>query len=156
MLLKNRYQRVPEPYQESDASGEVEKSRELDMNEVRFLEFGNEAGTFTPRYHGHLDHDGRTLLFMERFDMSLEDKLVELAKRRELVETPFDRERIDQEAFEYVQKAIDVVLINNYLANAAYKTKDPFKGVTISEQDADEYARYMNIFLYNCRIIYYN
>ncbi len=135
-----------------DVSGELERDNDLDMNEVFFLQFGNEHDLFTPRYFGHMKHEGgdkkeRTLLMMEKFDMSLEDKLRDLHVKREKTEDMDEKENIKKESLDYVKRAIDVILYNNNVASENYRTSDPFKGTTVYEYDKETFRKYVNNFI---------
>lgn len=132
----------------TDSSGEQERNRELDMNEVRFLEFGNQKNTFTPMYIAHKEHEGRTILFMEQYTESLEDKLKDFYKMREIEQLPHAKQKIEDQAFGYMKRAADVVLINNYIASTEeYKDHDVFNGVTIYEYDHRKLQSEINIFV---------
>jgi len=130
-----------------DVSGEKERSEILDQNEVKFLQFGKENKLFTPEYYDHVQHEDRTILFMEEKDMSLEEKLIHI--HEEIKESKKEKKvELENTAFEYLKRAIDVVLVNNHVATEKYESSDPFKGSTIYEYDQSEFKRYLNNFIF--------
>lgn len=142
----------------SSMSGEVVKStlsenREiLGENEKNFLIFGTRNGAFTPRYFGHKEYANdktgkHTVLIMENFDMSLEEKLLELKK--EMNDSNDEKKKqLEDLAYDYLRRTVDIALVNNYLASQSYPTHDPVESRIVYKLDEEmltrEITRYLN------------
>jgi hypothetical protein len=131
-------------------SGDVE---EIEKNEVRFLQFGQEHKAFTPKYFGHKEHEvmngqKRTLLFMEKYEMSLEDKLLEIWDLMCKTEKKGEKKEIETHAFELVRRTIDILTINKYIATQRYKSAPLLKGSTVHKYDLDEFKTDINNFIF--------
>jgi len=117
---------------EATLSGDVIKSRELDENEANFLAFGTENKTFTPHLfyrndYVNKDNKNHVLTLMENYDMSLEEKLIELYDEKMFAEKNKEEgkiEDVEKKTFDYLLRSIDIYLVNNKIATDKFTTKD--------------------------------
>ena len=111
-----------------DVSGNHKKGALANRTEAEILEFATKCRAFTPKYFGKREFTDRkgehTIVFMEKYDASFEKKSAELtAKKNELKKN--GKQAIDDEAFEYIRRSVDVVILNDYIARRSFDPESP-------------------------------
>jgi len=117
-------------YMNRDVSGRHEKDGQMNQTEAEFLEFATHCKAFTPRYLGSINFTDKKeqkhlMLFMEKYNHSLEDKLIALKAQRDRAGSEEERQAIVDQAFDYIRRAIDIIVVNNYIARRSFNPEDP-------------------------------
>lgn len=129
-----------------------ENSPVLDKNELDFLVFGTKNGAFVPKYYGYKEYENgetgkHSVVFMEHWDKSLEERLLEIGNQIKQTSQEEEKRNLENLAFEYIRRAVDVALINNNLATQNYKKLDSAGLLTVYKLEEDRLKRELKTYL---------
>lgn len=132
-----------------DVSGGRYRDPKSEANEKTFLEFGTENNLFVPKCYmirdvDPSDPDKKPFIFIEKYDQTLEDVILNTRKeieftKKDMVMNEEDETKIHhyedtkkENIFNYFIRAIDVYLMNSFLASEKrFHNMMPFNGSTL-------------------------
>lgn len=141
---------VKDTYKSDSASGFIEKSKSLDDIEAEILDIGTRSKAFTPEYYGKHSFDDNgvhhTMIFIRRYDFSLEDKLKGWRKEYDS-STPDRQKEITATAINHLLYITDVATVNTYLLRNHFNVRDSSGGLRVrtytSQQLMDRMREYL-------------